>query len=716
MLQPLLLPGKDGNPFSVHISPDKDTLEVYFGYALLERINNGKDSFQYKYLLARLYNAGFKQTTLRDVFGHAISTLRRWGNALKSGDAGAILKAFSGQGARQAVTQGIEDFIRSEFRRIYPQNKYTYSKVIKERVQEVFKIGLSSESLRKIFAKEKQLLKDETIDTGEIFLPLKQANSCECKRILNVNNESNRNNSLKTLLSVDNLFLHHIGIVLAFFLLHDLKIKNCSIEQWIYSVLLGKVNMEQMESLDYDSLEFILDHPVMRTARTQHMALKHLAIEEENRIQLFRINADSFCRQEYSYYYYDPHGVKYTGMKNILKGWCGSAGKITKVNYQDFFHTPEGFPIYFELNDNYTDMRERFIKSVEFFSTEIIKAKGKAFIIDRGIYGKEKMMRISENGYGLVTWEKGYKHDGWDEEKKKTKFKIVRCKNDSNDIRSWDITFIKDTSFNKIPQFYRLIVKIVPPGKNKKESEVSILTNGKLVDLEAVRAMFTRWIQENDFRNTVINFGLNQITSYDSEKYDDLKDTVTEHTILSDGYNVLRKALETARGKLGKELVKLASKTDKRTISMNSTASAIKIEVNKVEQEIGKMQRYETRLEKLIRKDNERLVGDKKSMLDAVKITARNIFYCLLKMFRPIYDNYRSDNKILRELIRSHGYLFVKGDRMDIRLDMERRLSPDQKRKIERFLGIVENEINHRNMFGKEITIAIYESSVRALP
>lgn len=64
-LQQILGPGKDGNLLSIHISSDNpDDLHVYFGVAYLEKVKNRQDGFQYKYLLARLYNSGYKRKTL----------------------------------------------------------------------------------------------------------------------------------------------------------------------------------------------------------------------------------------------------------------------------------------------------------------------------------------------------------------------------------------------------------------------------------------------------------------------------------------------------------------------------------------------------------------------------------------------------------------------------------------------------------------------------
>ena len=121
-------------------------------------------------------------------------------------------------------------------------------------------------------------------------------------------------------------------------------------------------------------------------------------------------------------------------------------------------------------------MRERFLRSVENFTEKITGGSKKAFIIDRGIYGKEKMQKISENGYGLVTWEKGYKKDSWNDKADIKNFEILRCKNHAADAKTWKVKYFKDTSNSKIQGFYRIVVRIKSPKKNavnKKEKELS---------------------------------------------------------------------------------------------------------------------------------------------------------------------------------------------------------------------------------------------------
>lgn len=220
--------------------------------------------------------------------------------------------------------------------------------------------------------------------------------------------------------------------------------------------------------------------------------------------------------------------------------------------------------------------------------------------------------------------------------------------------------------------------------------------------------MLNRWVQENDFRYMVINFGLNQITSYESEDYNDMMDTIAEKKVMSESYKVIREAVTSIKTKLGKELVKILSDKENEAISMNPSASILKKELSDLEKEMNEVEMYENKIEKLIRENASKLSTDKKAMLDAVKILSRNIFFSMLKIFRPIYNNYRNDHKILRELICSHGYFSAEEKRLTFQINLERRLSPEQKRKIEHFICSIENNINEKNIFRKNVSLTIH--------
>ena len=91
LLQPVLGTDK-GNPiFSVYRQEGAaPSLHVYYGAELLEVVPEDRQHPAFKLLMARLYNAGVKGLALRQNFRVDRKTMRRWGQALQSEDAGAV--------------------------------------------------------------------------------------------------------------------------------------------------------------------------------------------------------------------------------------------------------------------------------------------------------------------------------------------------------------------------------------------------------------------------------------------------------------------------------------------------------------------------------------------------------------------------------------------------------------------------------------------------
>lgn len=137
------------NPyFSVYRDQEQKEIHVYYGASLLDVIKDNKDNAELKYMLARLYNAGVKVKSLIEHFGFSYPTYKRWGEALKSGDAERIYLAFSGQGGNKKLTPEIVSFIIHDFAHVYPRNKSSYSKEIREDIKDVYGIDISAESIR----------------------------------------------------------------------------------------------------------------------------------------------------------------------------------------------------------------------------------------------------------------------------------------------------------------------------------------------------------------------------------------------------------------------------------------------------------------------------------------------------------------------------------------------------------------------------------------
>lgn len=155
-MQAIIGTDKNNPFFTLYRNEDTKTLHLFFGAALLETIEDKPDNDNFKLLLARLFNSGVKKQSLVDTFKISFNTLKRWGDALKTGDAQQIAHALSGQGAPKKITEEMRAFITHRFKSIYPENKYSYSKEIRAEILEVFNKSLSSESLRPIFNELKE--------------------------------------------------------------------------------------------------------------------------------------------------------------------------------------------------------------------------------------------------------------------------------------------------------------------------------------------------------------------------------------------------------------------------------------------------------------------------------------------------------------------------------------------------------------------------------
>jgi hypothetical protein len=64
----------------------------------------------------------------------------------------------------------------------------------------------------------------------------------------------------------------------------------------------------------------------------------------------------------------------------------------------------------------------------------------------------------------------------------------------------------------------------------------------------------------------------------------------------------------------------------------------------------------------LIARDAVRLCGDRKYLMDVIKITARNIFCEIFEPFKRAYDNFRDDHVWFRHLSRSGGVIVPGGE------------------------------------------------------
>ena len=135
--------------------------------------------------------------------------------------------------------------------------------------------------------------------------------------------------------------------------------------------------------------------------------------------------------------------------------------------HSDFIHSTDGHPLYFETTDNFLDLRERTFSLLDNFrkELEIDGTKALCIVIDRGIFGADIFERFAQAPHlHLITWEKDYHRDGWDDKQPaKATFIYQRPRNHSKDIFTY-----QEHPWPKDPQIKRLIVRATNPrGKSR---------------------------------------------------------------------------------------------------------------------------------------------------------------------------------------------------------------------------------------------------------
>ncbi len=535
------------NPFFTLCRNPKepDKIYVYFGTALMEVVKEGRNNPEFKILIARLYNAGLKVKTLKETFKIHRTTMKRWGDALKSDDPEELVRVFAVLRHPRKLTKEILAFSKKRFFDIYKENKYSYSAEIRKEIKEVFNKDISGETLRPHFKKWKEKHKEvETTKEKEILTKEKDASELqnekdlelplsspslpvgskrECLPVI-VDTEDVIKKQLKnskpkqTLFFLQGLyeyyFCHHVGVLLFSMMITKLdkflEDEALIVKQWISAILLGAINIEQTKLLDFNALEVFFGK-VFRNLQIQRAQLLKMSLTDQY-TNILKYNASLVQANTSSDFYYDPHTKHYSGAKKIFKGWCSSIRFADKIMNMDFIHTSSGFPVYVFDTDNFHDLRERFFK-VTILLRELLgfsKDKAITFIFDRGIFKLETFQNIMKSKYVtyFLTWEKGYKGNMWDEGKISGRFDLFKARNSAEDLKRYQFEYI-DQRWERDDKIRQIIVRATNPGG--RTIEVSILAN----DLEhnaqeIIELMFNRWIQENDFKYLDNHFGIKE--------------------------------------------------------------------------------------------------------------------------------------------------------------------------------------------------------------
>lgn len=564
---------------------------------------------------------------------------------------------------------------------------------------------------------------------------------------------------------------HHLGVLIFRWQIDEVTrgLGACRdmVRQWLACVLLGAVNVEKCDDINYDTMEYLIG-PQIITSRHQRIALKSFATEE-NITELFRRNAAFIGADRQSHFLYDPHGVSYSGMLNILRCWLGGVGKVGKGYYLDFVHTLDGEPVMISHDDNYYDLRERFLGNIKKLKIILSGDQNRRLhiVVDRAIYDLEDLRMFRENNVHVTTWEKGYKKGQWDRiaDKAEEPFHIRKYKNSSKKVLTYKVEYVRAT-WHRDNTFAKYIVLLTKPVEiNEKPVELSVLCpDPELPPEQAITPILNRWIQEEDLLYEIRNMGINEITSYKYDSYlkivDQVNDKLMENKKVTKlcasrlqlrkklGLEILRKqefddnntpeikALEMEMAAVENQIDQGGKQNDlkrieclkkkRRTLkkrqnylnrrqkkfldSHEKSVSKLKKRIRLVEEQIDIEPKRISRIEHLLENEFVRLNFMPKAFMDAVKIMARNIFFERHKIYRPLRDDFRRDHVVVRSLSRSHGYIMERPDAVEIMLEPTRRLCQSTKKAVVEFLKITEQNINEKYDVIKKISFSLYKN------
>ncbi len=547
---------------------------------------------------------------------------------------------------------------------------------------------------------------------------------------------------------------HHAGVLLMSHWIDTLTaewpVQPDLVRQWVGQVLLGAVNHEQSKRLSFSSLEWLIG-PAIRSLNHQRHLLGELAGVEHTRA-MFQRNALLLGLSKCDLFYFDPHAKEYTGQIKTLKGWSGGLHRVDKIINMDFIHTEDGQPCFVQHADNFHDMRERFFMCIQAFRGILnVMSRPLTWVADRGLYSLDTLQRIfDEYKDHFITWEKNYENDGWNEASNINQFDIRKARNNDEDLRCYRFCW-QEHPWPRDPRFQRLIVRAQNP--RGRQIEVAILTSDPNRDRRSViGAMFNRWLQENDFGYMDRHVGINALTSRSHETYASIAESLDDRHIQSREYKMLRREKIRAESALKRLLLKREKQNeahgakaraerselrklnrriknldeaprdarqqrelsgrrrtqqrlmvkhkknhDKRAEKETETTQRIDEQRRKVrdaEKSMADCVREESRLQALIDEQYFRMDTRRKAFMDAIRISSRNIFAKLAMQFRPLYNNYRDDHFIVRELTRAPGIILEHEGTAQIMLIPAMQFQPAVREVVQSFLAKISQQVN----------------------
>jgi len=747
-LQPLLISRKGtATDLSLMLSSDGRDIFAFLDTALLERISCSRERLEYKILVGRMVNAGHSLTDLKDAFGHDARTMKRWGAALKSDDSQFIVRVFSGRGGAGKITPTLKRYAVSRYLEMREKGDARHREKIQSEAGRYFGVELSGETLRKMF---------RAADCESLDRAAKVSTGCVLKYESSANCEPERNRSPKKAGCAEpppDVFsggsklvrgVHHAGLILFVAMFEVFRRERPGAgalqRQWVGQILQGAVNIEQSRMITARDLARFTG-AVEPGIEPQRRRLRQEAFPNAA-VDIYAANARllSDGPGKGDVFYYDPHSKEYTGGLDVLKGWCGRRHGIVKVIYLDAVHTESGRPCFLQHYSPYYDLRERFFMTLEMFDRlfPLAEVRGRTFVVDRGIYGLETIRLFLDSPDHLITWEKGYAGDGWEEGRKTVVFARFRSRNKADDLQRY-LFRCQESEWGRDSGVRRIVVRATNPSGATAEMGV-LCTNPEMKVERVVWVMFNRWLQENDFKYLDKHFGVNQLTSYASTTYGEEVDSLKDREIESSEHRQTAKTLRNSEIVLARLLLD-QRKTRKRLARAEADIEVLELKIaalgdnaktakkknlgrqrgrcrlrrttaikrlgelegkilkaeekaDKTRVELDTILKNTSRLQGLIDQNYSMLDVRAKAYFDALRIVASNMFRNLLRQFRPIYGNHRNDHAMLRQLTRADGFVREIDGVVHVELWLKGRFQKKQRAVFKNFLAECTEEIN----------------------
>lgn len=383
---------------------------------------------------------------------------------------------------------------------------------------------------------------------------------------------------------------------------------------------------------------------------------------------------------------------------------------------------------------------------------------GSTFIIDRGIFARDMFDRFRLYGCDLLTWEKGYERDGWAPDKVAVEFKAYRTRNSDGDLREYtfqcqESCWEKDPSVRRIivratnPKGRTVEVSILCSNQRLSIKRVVMLIFNRWVqenDFKYGDRHFG-WMQITSYAVDRYEKIADQLRDRQVERpeYRALKRRVSDaERELGKQLLKRKRTAERLADKqeqrdrieqcIAHETTPAPSSADKHSpSSAASTKQSAKHEerlreyrrqLRSLKQSSAQLKRSLTkrdarietqstslktlgneldaairkgsRIELLIEQRYCRLDMRRKAMMDALRVTASNMFRQALRTFRPIWGNHRNDHVMLRMLTRCDGLVGSSDGVIEISLWLKGRYQQHQKRAFRTFLDTMTNATN----------------------